>query len=80
MNFVLRDVSRNSYFHNNGKIILFETEQEAQNFLNDFDNYISLEAFSMGIDPEQIDELRQNTAIENLPTELHCGVINFKDI
>lgn len=37
--FVIKHLESRAYFHNKGRIILFETQQEAQNFANLFAQY-----------------------------------------
>lgn len=37
--FVIKHLESRAYFHNKGRIILFETEQEAQNYANLFSQY-----------------------------------------
>lgn len=70
--FVIQDVETGYYFNAKGKIIIFDTEREAAEFLQGFHNYSIKRALSEnGFDPETF------FMVEHVMSVLHIVEIDF---
>lgn len=82
--FVIMDINNGYFFHKKGKIILFETQEEAQAVLQGFYQY-SVQRLLQTAGPRGIFELQQvmsslQVVIKNFEQEPECGVILFREI
>ena len=82
--FVIQKQDDGYYFHNKGKIILFETPHEASNMLQGFYTY-SMERMLQEQGPTGIFELQNlfrtlKIKEQDFEEEPLCGVILFKDL
>ena len=72
------------YFHQKGKIILFDNPQEAMDFAQRFIKYSIMRASKEGINPLEV--MQAQNGIKILSTNdflfkgITCGTINFRDI
>lgn len=81
MNYVIRDVSENTYYHVDGKIIYFEDMKEANDFLALFSQYAVERAMSENpIKVIMVQQSLQNTVIEEKPNSGICGYISYTDL
>lgn len=85
MTYVLREQVQNRYYHKDGKIIGFDTINEAKNFINQFSQFaltVGMQGMLHGnaIDLGEITQVCQSTIVEEKPQECTCGFINYKDI
>lgn len=86
MTYVLREQMQNRYYHKDGKIIEFDTINEARNFINQFSQFALAMAMQAALHGDanlnlgEITQVCQSTIVEERPQECTCGFINFKDI
>lgn len=83
--YVIMDTASGYYFHKKGKIILFEQPEEAQWFLQGFQQYAINRHFQEQQSPFAIMEAQQiisNLAIiqKDFLETPECGIIMFKDL
>ena len=82
--FVIKKRNDGYYFHQKGKIILFENPQEAEMLLQNFHQY-SLQKLVEERDPEGIFELQNVFSVlyiveENFEEIPPCGVVYFHEL
>lgn len=82
--FVIMKVDDGYYFHNKGKIILFENPQEAEMFLQNFYQY-SLQRLLTERGPEGLFELQKifqflQIIEKNFEENPPCGVVYFHEL
>jgi hypothetical protein len=85
MTYVLREQVQNRYYHKDGKIIEFDTKDEATTFLQNFArraNVLALASTVQGnpVNIFDVQQVIQSTVVEEKLKECTCGFINFKDI
>lgn len=82
--FVIMKVDDGYYFHNKGKIILFENPQEAEMFLQNFHQY-SLQRLLAERGPEGLFELQKifqflQIIEKNFEETPPCGIVHFHEL
>lgn len=83
--YIIKDTTSGYYFHNKAKIILFEQPEEAQWFLQNFQQYAVTRYVQEQQSPFAIMKVQQiisNFAIvqKDFLETPECGVIMFKDL
>lgn len=70
------------YMHDHGKIILFNSKEEIDYFINGFYNYSLNRAIQEGVDPFSIMSLGQNIAVDEWiePKFSTCKTIKYEDL
>ena len=80
--FTIRETAKNIYFmKNHEKVIVFDTQEEANEFVNNFFAYAMPQA--MGTDMTLVGEVmcsQNRIAIEPLPDEIEFKTINFNEL
>ena len=80
--FTIRETAKNIYFmKNHEKVIVFDTQEEANEFVNNFFAYAMPQA--MGTDITLVGEVmcsQNRIAIEPLPDEIEFKTINFNEL
>ena len=74
----------NYYIHNKGKIILFQTPEEAMNFIQQFIGYSANRAVREGKNPLNVIMAQNAMQIKEFHAKefetASCGFINFSDL
>ena len=70
------------YMHDHGKIILFNSKEEIDYFVNGFYNYSLNRAMKEGIDPFSVMSLGQNIVVDEWiePKFSNCKTIKYEDL
>lgn len=87
MQYVIKNTANgyDYYFQKNHcKVIIFDSQQEAEKFMKDFYNFSLMQAQPMAIfgDTELIDEINRHiplTRVIEKPSDLNRETINFRD-
>ena len=83
--FVIKDIDTKYYFHKDGKIILFERPEEAQYFLQGFQQYSIARYMQEQQNPFAMIEAQQRLSRlaivdKDFLEEPECGTIMFQDL
>lgn len=83
--FVIKDIDTKYYFHKDGKIILFERPEEAQHFLQAFQQYSVARYVQEQQSPFAILDAQQRlTRLSIIEQDFletpECGIINYHDL
>ena len=85
MQFIIEQSNLNKYFHSNGKIIVFDSEQDAYAFAQNFYNYAMPEAMMSAFngDPTLVQSVMSSSdkwKVIPLPADFKAETINYSEI